>query len=122
MKHLKKYNESATEFNINNSIYPKKGDYVIMNTKSNRIKIRDFITNNIGIIKSIDNTEYPHTEIVVIYENIPDDVKMELLSENEYSVFRKNTYERDFIIKLIKYFSPNKQDLIQILTTQKYNL
>lgn len=122
MKYIKTYEE----LNINK---PEVGDYLIAKTDSifdnnkkwknqNDINYLNFIKSSIGyIFKTPDYYSY-----LVKYENIPDDIKKYF----HYSDYSQGIKVGNSILinddEDIEYWSKNKEELENILTSKKYNL
>ena len=109
MKYLKTFEDT-----IKDDIKPQIGDYVIINSESEFSEVKNFINNSIGRI--VDFDDEANTPAVVEFENIPNKIKF---------YFRiRNT--RSFFYEQIKYFSPNKEECLDMLPlladSNKYNL
>lgn len=123
MKYLKYFEDENIE--------PKVGDYVIMkerfpyvfdySLKLHQNDLLNFITNNIGKIQSIDESDYDEDEtcVCVEYENIPNDLVPYFTTnfpdhlKQNLLIFRKNHVET---------FDSNKEKLEIKLSAKKYNL
>lgn len=109
MKYLKQYEEI-------NQTEPKVDDFVICeeeNTNIDDVKIVQFTKNNIGQIMEIKGTDIYKFRIK--YDNVPDDLSYKLLLHND-------VYTRPMAREEIKYWSADKNELLPLLTANKYNL
>jgi len=111
MKHLKRYES------INDK--PQTGDYVLCKTSYGAKRIDDFLKNTIGVClgkayigHNIELREKLKDIFKVKYDNIPDNLKDDYFFNNIRSISRNE----------IIHFSPNKEDLEEIITANKYNL
>jgi hypothetical protein len=133
MKYLKTYEE------INKNI-PKIGDYVILQLDKNyNDTMINFFNNNIGQIRKIrENFEFYKykipiknkikqepiidTEYSIEYENMPENININVNISDipfDYSNLIKGiNVHKDYV----KYFSSNKEELITLLSANKYNL
>ena len=105
MKYLKTYEEIQSE--------PQVGDYVLCEDSSQIPELNEFFKNTIGriISKTINQAyELQYTDII---ENI-----------ERFFIYNGDTktYIRIMYLDEIIHFSPNKEDIEQILINNKYNL
>lgn len=113
MKHLKSFETNDTEL-------PQIGDYVICGEEfvaesETDIKLKNFTSNNIGIVYNFiakQNVDYPY---LIKYENIP-----EILLPKKLNLFDDNC--RKMSVIEIKYWSKSKEELKLIIQANKYNL
>jgi len=114
MRYIKKF-EKLNEYRP-----MKVDDYVICENEAyhkREIPLIEFINNNIGRIKKIgghkiNNIFYP-SNYLVEYFNIPEELE---------NYFIEGGYCIRMIESQIKWWSENKEDLEDIIMTQKYNL
>ena len=112
MKHLKSYEQSIEN---DHTKTPLIGNYIICddNCEDNLTK---FLKTNIGkIIKIYNSDNNLETHYHAIYNNIPKNLK-------PYFQFMNLNNCRLIDPEEIKYWSPNKKDLIHYIITNKYNL
>jgi len=103
-----------TTFKIFEELKPELGDYVICyeNSKS----ITNFLNNNIGII--VEHDKIRMYEYLIKYENVPYELKDWFSDEDDRDFTncrRMGKYE-------IAHFSKYKEELEEILVTNKYNI
>jgi hypothetical protein len=117
MKYIKTYESMITNFKVFETLNendPQVGDYVIAECNGNisNKKLIDFVNNTIG--KLIIN-DYDHLlksfEYIVKYDYVPKDLKEYYFNVTGSKAFYK-----------LKYWSPDKNDLLTIIEQTKYNL
>ena len=109
MKHIKQYEEI-------NQNEPKIDDFVICeeeNTAIDDVEIVQFTKNNIGQIMEIKSTDLYKYRIK--YDDVPDNLSHKLLLYN-------NVYTRPMARDEIKYWATDKNELLPLISANKYNL
>jgi len=110
MKHLKIY-ESYDR--------PDVGDYVICDISPGQFdefkELKEFVIKNIGLVilipKYFDENDY-----VIMYNNLPENL------DSMFGYESKNGRGLKFSIDEIKHYSVDKDKLIAILATNKFNI
>ena len=118
MKHLK-YFEDTTE---DKPTKPQIEDYVTINPNSAKDPdIKEFLSNKIGQIINIENSETNDIPMYkVYYKNIPDSMKNQDKRKGLYNIFYNNCWS--ISQKDILQIAPTKKDLKIKLQANKFNL
>jgi hypothetical protein len=101
------------------------GDYVICKEEIVNKIFENFINNNIGRFIEInagDNSFDEDIPYIILYDNIPQEIKLKPYFSNVFDEYAKDSFVRAMRRREIIHFSPNKEDLELILTANKYNL
>jgi hypothetical protein len=110
MKHLKYFEVTIEDA----PTQPQIGDYVVCEENNTDDILVNFIANNIG--KIIDSVKYTDDiRYYITYQNIPEILKLDFNHNNMDNC-------RYMAIEEIKFFSPDKEKLKQIILNNKYNL
>jgi len=106
---IERFNE---KFNVGT---PEKGDYVICNSvSSSETSLNDFICYNVGIILDIRTKEIVKYPYMIKYEDLPE----YLVNYSKNYDYNTIPFKEDEIL----YWSKNKEELENILFTNKFNL
>jgi len=115
MKYIKTYEEL-------DNVEPEVGDYVVCDLSDNDYiekELNDFISNNIGIIKNIDNRPSSvFNKYQIRYKNVPDKLYNLFGPSDKY-----NSNDLRYVsIHYIKFYSKSREECITYLDSKNYNI